>query len=109
MLGDGLGGVGRDARDLHAEVLGDGDVDGVEAGAAHEDELHAKAREDLEGHGAGVGVDERAHGVVATGEGGGHGGEVGLGEVDLEVGIVDELLAEGVLVIAGGTEEQDLH
>ena len=109
VLGDGLGRVGGDAGDPDAEVLGDGDVHGVKARAAHQEELHAKAGEDLEGHGAAVGVDEGTDRVVAAGERGGHGGEVGLGEVDLDLGVLGELLGERRLVVAGGTKEEDVH
>ena len=109
VLGDGLGGVGGDARDLDSQLLGLVHVDGIEARAAHEQELHVEAGEDLEGHGAAVGVDKGADGVIALGEGGGHGREVGLGEVDLDLGVVLELPREGVSVVAGGSIEKYVH
>ena len=109
MLGDGLRRVGRHAGDLDAQIGGHGDVHGVETGAAHQHEADAEALEDLERHGRHVGVDEGAHRVVAAGEGGGHGREVGLGEVDLDVGIVRQLLLEGLLVVARRAKEEDPH
>ena len=109
LLGDGLGRVGRDAQDRHAQVLGDGHVHGVEAGRAHEDELDVEAAKDLEGHGGGIGVYEGTHGVIATGERGSHGREVGLDVVDLDVGVVLELRVKRVAVVVTGVVEQDLH
>ena len=47
VLGDGLGGVGGDAGDLHADGLREVDVYGVKSGTAHEDEANAKATENL--------------------------------------------------------------
>ena len=109
VLGDGLRRVGRDAGDLHADLLGVVDVDRVEAGAAHEDEPDAEAAEDLEGHRRDVGVDEGADGVVALGEGGRDGGQVRLHKLDLDIRVVDELLLEGLAIVALGAVEENLH
>ena len=109
LLCDSLRRIGRDAQDRHAEVLGDGHVDGVEAGGAHEDELHVKAAKDLERHGGGVGVDEGADCVIAASERGGDGRKVGLDVVDLDVGIVLELGVERISVVVTGVVEEDFH
>ena len=109
VLGDGLGRVCWNTGDLKAEILSNRHVDGIEASAAHENELDAEAGENLEGHGASVGINEGADGVIATGEGGSHRSKVGLDEVDLDFRVILELLGEGVLVVARGTIEQNLH
>ena len=95
--------------DLKAEILSNGHVDGIETGAAHEDELDPETSENLEGHSASVGIDEGADGIVATSKGGSHRSKVGLDEVDLDFRVILELLSEGVLVVARGTVEQNLH
>ena len=48
VFGDGVGRVGRHARDREAEFLRGGEVDAVEAGAAQGDVLHAEFRERFE-------------------------------------------------------------
>ena len=109
VLGDGLGRVCGNTGDLKAKILSNRHVDGIEASAAHENELDAEAGENLEGHGTSVGINEGADGVIATGEGGSHRSKVGLDEVDLDFRVILELLGEGVLVVARGTVEQNLH
>ena len=110
MLSDSLGAVGGHVADADAKLLGHGDVDGIKAGAAHEDELDAKARKNLERHSvANVGVDESADRVIALGEDGGTPGQVGLRELDLDLGILVHNLGEGIPVVVPGSVEQNLH
>ena len=109
VLGNSLRRIGRNTSDLHAKVLGNGNIDSIKASAAHKDQLDAKARQNLEGHGARIGIDERADGIIATGKGGRHRSEVGLDIINLDVGIALELLVEGILVVACGSVEENLH
>ena len=107
VLGDGVGRVGRDARDREAEFLRGGEVDAVEAGAAQRDVLHAELRERFEARAVHAVIHERADGLRAVRGRGGFGGEAAVHETPLDVESGGGAL-EWFAVVGFGVEDDGL-
>ena len=113
MLGDGVGGVGGDARDGDAEPRGGGEVDVVETGAAEQDQP-GRAGGQRRQH---LGVDAIVHEHADRGEAGterrGLAREPRLEEGELVAGArrqrLDIRRRQGILIVPLGAEDPDLH
>ena len=105
--GDGIGGVGGDAE--HPQFARGGlDVHIVEAGAAQGNGLHAQLMEPVHNFFVHIIVDENADGIIACGQGNGIGVQLGLEELQLQIGACGELLEAGN-VIGLGIKKCNLH
>ena len=112
VFGDGVGRVGRDARDREAEFLRGGEIDAVETGAAQRDVLHAEPGERFEARPVHAVVHEDADRLRAVRGGGGFRGEAEVHETPLDVepggGALERFAVVGFGVEDDGLDHGDL-